>query len=294
MLIDYNLYKKMVRKLALGLIFVVVLVSLVSADTEIKVKTLADHKVYIYVLKPGDLYALLESYPRTSDSNGEVSIVFSGGSVGSKIDVKVDVKKSNVMVFTERFEDYEVGKPIWIRMDYQDITGTYNPNLGKVNETAETKNKTGEESVAGDDGGEQGEVGAGGEDTQARKLGEEDSNQKVTGLAVSNDVDESSSGALIYIIVVVGVLGFLIVIFFVAKHFMLNEQGVVSGINVKTAVSNNRVVNNDREIHRLQRELEAAKREIAGLKKEEKIKEIERKIDEEKRELSRLRRENFY
>jgi len=271
----------MVRKLALGLIFVVVLISLVSAvDTEIKVKTLADHKVSIYVLKPGETYALLESYHKTSDSVGAASVVFSGGSSGSKIDVKVDVKKNNVMVFSQRFEDYEIGKPIWIRMDYEEITGTYNPNLGKVNETVENENKTVEEPVA--------------EDNSEEKIGEEDSNQEVTGLAVSNDMGENSSSALIYIIVVVGVLGFLIVIFFVARHFMINEQGVVSGINVKTAVSNNRVVNDNREIHRLQRELESAKREISKLKKEDKIKEIERKIDEEKKELSKLRRENFY
>src|SRR3989338_6251907 len=108
----------MVRKLIFCLIVAVFILELASAvSTEINVRTLANHKVYIYILEPDQVFKQLgDSYNQDSGGNGEVSYTYD--SLGTnKIDILVNVKKDNVKVFSQRFEDYETGKPIYIRMD---------------------------------------------------------------------------------------------------------------------------------------------------------------------------------
>lgn len=59
-------------------IFLLLSLAIVGAvDTPIKVKTLPNDKVAIFVLDADQVYYLLESYHKAPDANGWVSVVYS-------------------------------------------------------------------------------------------------------------------------------------------------------------------------------------------------------------------------
>ncbi len=123
------------RKIILGAaIFIsLIFISFVSAfDTPIKVKTLADHKVSIFAYETGKL-TYENSYHLTADIKGEVSLVHSSSS--SKIDIMVKVTKDGQKVFLTRFDGYDAGKQIYIRLDNEEENGFYNPDAQKIENT---------------------------------------------------------------------------------------------------------------------------------------------------------------
>lgn len=266
----------MVKKvILLSAVLLLVMPFVFAVSTEIKVKTLADHKVSIFVLKPNEIYNLLESFHKTSDGRGEVSVVYNSENI-DKFDVRVNVKNKNQIVFSERFEDYDAGVPIFIRMDYQEINGRYSP-ITEKNETKEEVNKTEDVEIK--------------TEIESNEVVEEDSNTGVITGAVVKD-DESKFPSIFYYII--GIVAGLVIVFFIVRRFVSTSTGfAVAHVSGRQSVKGDGSSSNEvnlREYKRLQRELENARREILRLKKQDQIKEIERKIEEEKEELYKLKK----
>ncbi len=281
MLVDYNLYKKMVRKLIFCLIVVVLALELVSAaSTEIKIRTLANHKVYIYILEPDQVYKLLDSYNQNSDGNGEVSYTYN--SLGTnKIDVLVNVKKDNVKVFSQRFEDYEAGKPIYIRMDYQEITGDYKEGSQAVDSEDSIENKT--------EGEKEEEKPVEIDNVEEERIKKE---VGITGEVVSED-----KGASSYIYYIIGGVVLVVIIIFLVVWKFNSEGGVFpvsdsfnEGGSGSSKSRTGDLISKDREIRKLEGKVREMEKEINIVKNREKIRAVERKLEEDRRELERLRR----
>ena len=266
--------------------------SLASAiDTEIKVKTLADHKVSVFIY-PSDKVTILDSFHKIADTTGIVSSVHSSDE--KKLDVMVKVTKDGQTIFKEKFNSYEAGKPIFIRMDNEEITGNYNPSKN-ANALANTTNTTSEsaESVNNSIDGKNNKS-EGNDSSNVKDLGEkvfendkvDSNNGAIAGLAVSNS-ENSYTKFIYYLIGIIILLVVLVLGFFVARKFV----GRSSAGNLKVGdvgAGSHVVVSN--EVRRLQHQLRDAQREIIRLKNQDKIKDIQKRIEEEKKELERLKR----
>lgn len=290
----------MIKKIVLGILFLILVFPLISAaDTSIKVKTLPDHKVSLFIYSSGSLSISDSFLYKLSDNNGMVSVVYSA--TQSRIDVRVKVEtKDGTKVFNELFEDYSTGKPIYIRLDNDEKNGEYvEPTVTAENVT---ENVTEEETT--------GEVEENVTDVVPA------SNEVVTGAVVS----EGGKGIFsktIYIVVIAIVLALIIVLFVFRKKIFTHDaagtgsksnfsppvvarpSGPSGGIapqnrflrvnmgneetrNINAAVSGT-------EIEDIERRLRDAQKELHMIKNQEKIKLAEKRIEEDKRELERLR-----
>lgn len=281
------------RKFIFVFVMLLFIFPLVSAvNTEIKVKTLADHKVSIFVLASDQIYSLLESFHKTADGIGEVSVIYSG--TAAKFDVAVKISKDNKKIFYERFEDYQAGSPISMRIDYEQITGNYGPDAQQIaNETNSTVNETLEETA------EQQNENI---ENVSVKKDSDNENEDITGEVVS--ASNSNFSKIFYYIM--GILFILAIVFFATRQFMIKRSGLrnfgsspsssfratpkTSTSSFKPLITGQDSSLLNREIKRLQNQLESAQREIRLLKNQEKIKEVEFRIRDEQKELDRLKR----
>ncbi|MBI2043449.1 hypothetical protein HYT25_03605 [Candidatus Pacearchaeota archaeon] len=86
-----------------------------AADTTITIQTLPNHDVDISVLRPIEGYSLIESFHKTSNSNGTVSVTFS--TEESEFYARVWIKKDNVIITYKKFEEgYPSGTPLTLEV----------------------------------------------------------------------------------------------------------------------------------------------------------------------------------
>jgi uncharacterized small protein (DUF1192 family) len=257
----------MVRKLALVLVLLMIFPLVSAIETPISVKTLGDHKASIFVYSNGGL-AILESYHVETGFDGMVSVKHSSGS--SDLDVRVKVTNEGKTILNEKFEDYAAGEPISIRLDFEEITGTYDPTLDvEVNETVE-QNGTVEEVEPN------------------VTIGEiEEASGSITGNVVS---ENGGSISKIWYLIIVGILSAIAVtLFILRKSVMKNPAVIKSGANEKNVkISENEV--KLIEVNKLEEKIKDFQVEINRLKNKEKIEAAEKRLEEDKNELERLRK----
>jgi len=291
----------MVKKIILSLFILVLTIQLAYAvDTQIKIKTLPDHKVSIFILKPNEVFSSLESFHRDSDITGEVSIIYSSNGV-DELDVLVNIKKNNIKVLSERFKDYKAGEQIYIRIDNEEINGHYKADSG-VKESSPSQNissietnKSNNSIVQIEGVNKEGEenVSSTGESSKTKKT--------ISGKAIFRDKEGFFSSNIYYIIG--GVILVLLIIFFVVRKYrsssLLGEGPSThgsfgfhgpSGSHFSGGSGGRTQIINQREVKRLERELESAQREIRTLRNREKISVVEEKLKQDKLELERLKR----
>ena len=303
----------MVKKLVFLLVLLMILPLANALDTPINVKTLSEHKVIISVLDSEDSH-LLESFIKTSDSNGDISVAYSSSGAG-EIDVAITVSKDGQEVLYERFEGYPIGKLISVRIDYDDVNRDYDPN--PQSEKDSTVNDSINESRV------DGELINTSEEVTADEVNEDMNGAPITGDVVSNS--KSSASRIIYFSIA-GLLIVLTVMFFIVRKnslknkFAIIQPKTLSKSNIKLA-GNNISINprpsslsegnvsirpssldksnivdavsggpsRDDEIQMLEIKIKDFQKEINQLKNEEKIREAEKKLEADKRELDRLK-----
>lgn len=92
-------------------LFVFLIPFISSADTQVTIKTVPNHNVDISFLRHAQGYSLIESFHKTSGTNGNVSLVFSTSE--EKFDVRVWIKKDNEIIVYKKFEEgYVSGNPL--------------------------------------------------------------------------------------------------------------------------------------------------------------------------------------
>src|SRR3989344_2152234 len=288
----------MVKKIILTIMLLALAISLVSAvDTEIKVKTLPDHKVFIFVYPAGELQ-MIDSFYATSDSNGEVSFVNSV--TKSKIDVLVKVTKDGQKIFLEKFEDYETGEPIYIRIDNEKIDGTYTPN-----EDAKAENTTNTTSV------EENNTDAPIQTNNTETI--EEKTEPISGAVVSEGKNKGTSSTIIYG-VIIGLLVVAIAIFalnkvrssqtikrkdgvdFPAKSTIMPTNPSYPSSSQSQSSSYTQTPDSfsgdsqEAEMQRVEYKIREAQQELARMKNQERIKAAEAKLEVDRRELEKLRK----
>ena len=281
----------MMRKIVLGILFLMLVFPLASAaDTAIKVKTLPNHKVSIFIYSSGSLSIDNSFLYKVSDSNGIVSIVYSAPK--TKIDVRVKVEtQDGTKVFNELFEEYTSGKSIYIRLDDDEINGEY------VEPAAVSENVTENETQI--------------EENTSEIIPA--SNETVTGAVISEEGNEIFSKTA-YIVVIAVVIALVIVLFVFRKKIFTRDAGSIGSkpnfsppakpssskgippnrflrINMKNDETRNiNAAVSGSEIEDIERKLKDAQKELHLIKNQEKIKFAERKIEEDRRDLERLKR----
>ena len=281
----------MMRKIVLGILFLMLVFPLASAaDTAIKVKTLPNHKVSIFIYSSGSLSIDSSFLYKVSDSNGLVSIVYSAPK--TKIDVRVKVEtQDGTKVFNELFEEYTSGKSIYIRLDDDEINGEY------VEPAAVSENVTENETQI--------------EENTSEIIPA--SNETVTGAVISEEGNEIFSKTA-YIVVIAVVIALVIVLFVFRKKIFTRDAGSIGSkpnfsppakpsssegilpnrflrINMKNDETRNiNAAVSGSEIEDIERKLKDAQKELHLIKNQEKIKFAEKKIEEDRRDLERLKR----
>ena len=281
----------MMRKIVLGILFLMLVFPLASAaDTAIKVKTLPNHKVSIFIYSSGSLSIDSSFLYKVSDSNGIVSIVYSAPK--TKIDVRVKVEtQDGTKLFNELFEEYTSGKPIYIRLDDDEINGEY------VEPAAVSENVTENETQI--------------EENTSEIIPA--SNETVTGAVISEEGNEIFSKTA-YIVVIAVVIALVIVLFVFRKKIFTRDAGSIGSkpnfsppakpssskgippnrflrINMKNDETRNiNAAVSGSEIEDIERKLKDAQKELHLIKNQEKIKFAEKKIEEDRRDLERLKR----
>lgn len=281
----------MMRKIVLGILFLMLVFPLASAaDTAIKVKTLPNHKVSIFIYSSGSLSIDNSFLYKVSDSNGIVSIVYSAPK--TKIDVRVKVEtQDGTKLFNELFEEYTSGKSIYIRLDDDEINGEY------VEPAAVSENVTENETQI--------------EENTSEIIPA--SNETVTGAVISEEGNEIFSKTA-YIVVIAVVIALVIVLFVFRKKIFTRDAGSIGSkpnfsppakpssskgippnrflrINMKNDETRNiNAAVSGSEIEDIERKLKDAQKELHLIKNQEKIKFAEKKIEEDRRDLERLKR----
>ncbi len=288
-----NMEKRIIRICNFSIISIIILlmfVSFVSAATEIKVKTLPNHKVSIFVLDADQTFLSLDSFHKESDSSGLASAAYTGQK--NKIDVLVKVSKDGKKVLSERFEDYKTGEPIFIRMDNEEINGKYVEKKVIVENGTEVENDTkkdGEETTAVE------------EPTPSEESSTEEEpvvNQPATGGVIANDNSDGFFSWTFYLIVG----GFLIAILVVLLIWKFSTHSSwmpipmhpqitgPQGALKKSQDKGDVVGSSSRDVLKLEKKLEEAQREIRILKNKEKIRDAERRLEDDRQELEKLRK----
>ncbi len=285
----------MVKKIIFFMAFLLA-ISLVSAvNTEIKVKTLPAHKVSIFILASDEVYNLLESFHKTSDIYGDVSVTYS--SEIDSFDVRVIVKtKEGEKLFNEKFDGYNAGELISIRIDNEEITREYKP-VEDVNESV------GNETGGGENATSEGEEDVVGTSESIIEEGSSDSGA-ITGEVVS---DNGGVSKIIYVVMLVIVV-LIFVLFLLGRKMVSNRKmakygssgdisdtvktgvGVLKPLNKADESRGLKQLNKSEGIDRLEAKIKDMEREINKLRNQEKILEVQKKLEEDRQELERLQR----
>ncbi len=278
----------MVKKFIFSLIILIIAFNLVAAvDTNIKIKTLPNHQVSIFILEPNQVFNSLGSFHFDSDSEGYVTAKYTSSEV-REIDLLINVKKENTKVFSEKFEGYKTGTPISIRIDNEAKDGHYNNpsnSTKELNQTNSTSDK--KEAVK--------------EESQPKEKLNISNNQPTTGQVISNGGSSYFSWAF-YSIMGVILIGIVIVVFvwkFSDFRSGLDSpshpKGLPPGASFKGEKVDHQQVNlsSNKDVLKLEKRLEEAQREIRILKGKDKIREVEKRLDEDRRELDKLRKGDY-
>lgn len=235
-------------------------VSMVSAETtQINIMTLPLRSVGIFILQPGTVYDLYESFHKQSDINGFVQINYTGEP--DSIDIKVQVTENNNPLAIERFKNFPAGTPVYLQVIAGDMKRNYNEG-----QTTQTNN--------------------------TQTTAENSTNNAITGSAVAGSFFEGSKK--LYFIII-GIVLLVAVVGFGAYTNLKKYPKTSSNIVIKPA---SKIQTPDSEsikilsnkLSETQQRLEQTQRELNRVKNQEKISEVERRIEQERQELERLRK----
>lgn len=274
----------MVKKIILGLVLALMVFPVVIAiDTDINIKTLANHKVFVFVYPVEETKTYHQTFTGDSNSAGEIKFTHTGTEEAVDIRIKVTKDGKNILPGetkgTELFEGYSTGTPISIRFDYEIIDGDYSAHVAEVNETKEVnKTKEVENSTVVESAKEEVE----------NKTVPEESKDSVTGSVISGDKGILSNIAF-YIIG--GILVVLVAVFFLARRFNISSFTMHKPQSSQPRNSDLPSIRNDsKELQKLEEQIKSAQRELKMIKNKERINQAEEKLKKDRDELERLKR----
>lgn len=280
-------------------LFTTLFLNIASAiETPIRIKTLPNHEVSVFVLDAGKAYYLIESHHETSDSNGDLLI--NSNPDRAKIDIMVQIKKAGIKILNDRYEDYASGSEIKIVIpesadDEEEEAAT--ETVEEETTTLETEEETTEDALEENLALEEtttDETTENTEETQQADAG-------ITGNAVTDTTGSGMSQNLIYALVGIIAVAALATIF-IFQHRKktaptYNEKQVKAELTdkqekkAKTQLKDDGAPSNSAEIIAdLEGKINAAQKQLNQLKNEQRIKDAEARIKKDQEELEKLRR----
>jgi hypothetical protein len=263
------------RKITLTL-FLVFLLSLTTAATEkitpITVKTIANTNVEINVLNP-QTFDVLETFKQNSGATGEFTVT--SKSTQPTIYLIVKVKKENMILFSERFNNYKTGEQIKIYLPkILEETGKDSTPENSTNQTAENNTAQNNTTVAASTAPAQQE-----QVTQEPVIPQ----APLTGQAVSET--ESVKTNWIYYIIAIVVIMIAIAMFMMRKK--LFKEKLPGPTKTKSTPEYESSIN--KELAQAERKLAEAQTEIQRIKNRDKILIAEKKLEEDRVRLEKLK-----
>src|SRR3989344_8395356 len=126
----------MVKKIIVGLVFLLLAINFVVAETVINVRTLPEHKVSIFIRAPDEL-PLVDSKHLNSGPTGEVSYSFTGSL--NEIEISIKITKDAETIMLEELGTFATGSPLYLQVKPGEVLKDYKaaetPPEPETNET---------------------------------------------------------------------------------------------------------------------------------------------------------------
>jgi hypothetical protein len=268
--------KKELLLFGVGFIFLMFVLPLALADSEINVRTVSGHRASITLLGTGETYEFIDSFHKNTGDTGKVVVNYLGDR--GTLDVLVKITKDGETVISERFEDMGSTGPMYLQV----IPGKVSSDYKKLDEEKAAAEAAKIAALEAE------KVAASGED--AKESDDDSGTEGVTGSAIS-DFELKIPKSLYYVVgglLVVGLLAFL-GLKYGGGNKSFSPKSVTGSVGSSSV---NRDKKNPAEL-KLENQLKEAQKEIARLKREEqniaKIAEVQRKLEADKEELRKLR-----
>ena len=251
----------MIKRIILTLFLLSFMLQGVQAvDVPITIKTLPNHDVDIYVLDNSESYYLIQSFHKTADSNGDLSVLLNTEKSQVKLDVRIEY--AGIKVASEKFQDIPTAQEITVEL----------PVIEKPMNTTETNESITNESIT--------QI----QTTENVTETNETENPSVTGFAIS-EISFIENKKTIYIILAAAIA--LIVIFMFI--FRSRKKSLkLKGLDFKPDRSS--VQPDAAMITQLEEKINNAQKELNYMKNQEKITSAEKRLRQDQEELEKLRR----
>lgn len=273
----------MVKKLLFCFLFVLLAATVVSAATEINVKTLPNHKIKVYVQRANPPVSILEggSLSATADAKGLATLTFPGGQDEARINAKVTFDGEEIV--HKIFEEVEMGKPIYLHLlSGEEASLGFEPfeqdcgseHLGSCTTESDC---TGAEGFWYDSNcNAEAKV----IEAEVEEVPEE-SEASITGFAILDTIKENTKTVIYYAVGAIAVLAMLIFVFKMRKRApgakLTSSKGDDDG-------------HDSALIADLESKIKEAQKELNMIKNESKVKAAEAKLKKDQEELEKLRR----
>lgn len=259
------------------LLLTLVLLPMVSAETEISVKTLRYHQVNIFVLESGEVYRLLDEFHVEADKYGRANVKTKVSE--DVVDILVNIKWNGNKVASERFEDLSTGEKIEIVL----------PESAKEIPDAEpetTPNEEGGTETPADNGNQE---STGNTNPEEETTKEENPKQEptTTGKTVLNGENDQGTSKKFWFIGI-GLVVVVVVLFLMKGVFGPAPEFDPKNIGKSSEDTAQKMTNS--EIEKAERRIKEAQAEINKIKNQGKIREAQKKIEEDRQKLERLKK----
>ncbi len=260
----------MVKQIILGILITLVIIpGVLAIDTQVNVRTLADHKVSIFVME-SNRPEIKNSFYLDSGA-GEISAIYSGSE--DIIDIRVKVTKDGQTVLNEKFDEFNAGVPVYLQLIPGDISKDYKKlDSEKATVVAENASQAVENASKNE---------------SASTIGSDNSNEStkkdgVTGLAISEGKFKFSNATYF---VVGGIVIALVIVLLIFK------VGIPKMGGKRDMAFNYKPINPtdlDREILSAEHKIKEAKAELSRYRNKEKIESVKKSIEDQKLMLEKL------
>jgi len=263
-------------------------ISFVSAiDTQINVRTWPNHKASIFVLKPGEVYTMLNSYHINSGSTGEVSTIYSGDD--SSIKVTIKITKDGQTVLLQKFEnEFATGSPLYLQVIPNKISENYK-QLDEQREQNIANQTTSNQTIQNTSQ----EVQTAPETTNSTATNATKVNSSITGAAISEKSGIKIPSFVWYILLGLIIAGAIVFIFIKLKPKMKTLKTINHGRVALKPMSHKEIKDTTSQLAEAERKIREAQEEINRLKNKSKMDEIRTRIQKEQEELSKLEKGEF-
>lgn len=271
---------KMAKKIIL-LIFILLLIlpTIFAATTDIKIKTLQNHRIFVAILKTGEIYSVIETFPyKSTGIMGDLN--YKTTSDYQTFDLKITLKLGDNIIKDQRIENITAGGKVFVNFTPHDVKVGYEnaltPPAVQLNETLNQSLPANETSIIPSPNVSENQTPA--------------IPSPLTGEIIGQGLKANMSKIITYVsITIILAVVIILIIFFIVKNKTTFKMPSAA---IKFRHKNEEYSKTEKELVDAERKLKEARDEIEKIRKrDDLIKEAERKLNEDKDRLQKLKNE---